>query len=90
MGKRKKVKNEKIILEEILQDENYKLGTFRRNERGFGFVNIGEEEIFISSKLSRNALDGDNVLIKIFENKELYRENNQKREGKVIQIIKHE
>ena len=90
MGKRKKVKNEKIILEEILQDENYKLGTFRRNERGFGFVDIGEEEIFISSKLSRNALDGDNVLIKIFENKELYRENNQKREGKVIQIIKHE
>ncbi len=90
MGKRKKVKNEKIILEEILQDENYKLGTFRRNERGFGFVNIGEEEIFISSKLSRNALDGDNVLIKIFENKELYRGNNQKREGKVIQIIKHE
>ena len=90
MGKRKKVKNEKIILEEILQDENYKLGKFRRNERGFGFVDIGEEEIFISSKLSRNALDGDNVLIKIFENKELYRENNQKREGKVIQIIKHE
>ena len=90
MGKRKKVKNEKIILEEILQDENYKLGTFRRNERGFGFVNIGEEEIFISSKLSRNALDGDNVLIKIFENKELYKEDNQKREGKVIQIIKHE
>ena len=90
MGKRKKVKNEKIILEEILQDENYKLGKFRRNERGFGFVDIGEEEIFISSKLSRNALDGDNVLIKIFENKELYKEDNQKREGKVIQIIKHE
>ena len=82
MGKRKKVKNEKIILEEILQDENYKLGKFRRNERGFGFVDIGEEEIFISSKLSRNALDGDNVLIKIFENKELYKEDNQKEREK--------
>ena len=89
--KSKKAQKEDLEdLNSLLENESYKIGTFRRNERGFGFVNIGEEEIFISSKLSRNALDGDNVLIKIFENKELYRENNQKREGKVIQIIKHE
>ena len=54
-GKREKKskKEEKINLNEILKDESYRLGTFRRNGRGFGFVNVGEEdEIFISLKLT--------------------------------------
>ena len=35
-------------MNEILKDESYRLGTFRRNGKGFGFVNVGEEdEIFI-------------------------------------------
>ena len=41
---RKSRKEEKINLNEILKDESYKLGTFRRNGKGFGFVNVGEEE----------------------------------------------
>ena len=54
---RKSRKEEKINLNEILKDESYRLGTFRRNGRGFGFVNVGEEdEIFISPKLTKNAL----------------------------------
>ena len=57
-----------------MEEKEVIIGVFNAHERGFGFVDIGEEEIFISSKLSRNALDGDNVLIKIFENKELYKE----------------
>ena len=90
MGRKKKVKSDKINLEEILQNENYKIGNFRRNERGFGFVNIGEEEIFISPKLTKSALDGDNVLIKIFEDKDFENMDKQKREGMVVKIIKHE
>ena len=39
---RKSRKEEKINLNEILKDESYRLGTFRRNGRGFGFVNVGE------------------------------------------------
>ena len=90
MGRKKREKNEKIDLEEVLKNENYKLGNFRRNERGFGFVNIGEEEIFISPKLTKNALDGDNVLIKIFEDKDFENTDKHKREGMVVKIIKHE
>ena len=47
--------------------ENFKTGTLRRNEGGFGFVNVGEneEEIHISEKNMLKALDGDQVLIKL-------------------------
>ena len=86
---RKSRKEEKINLNEILKDESYKLGTFRRNGRGFGFVNVGEEdEIFISPKLTKNALDGDEVLIRIFDDSE-FQDDKHKREGKILQITKH-
>ena len=86
---RKSRKEERINLNEILKDESYKLGTFRRNGRGFGFVNVGEEdEIFISPKLTKNALDGDEVLIRIFDDSE-FQDDKHKREGKILQITKH-
>ena len=86
---RKSRKEEKINLNEILKDESYRLGTFRRNGRGFGFVNVGEEdEIFISPKLTKNALDGDEVLIRIFDDSE-FQDDKHKREGKIFQITKH-
>lgn len=86
----KKSKKLKLNLDEILQDENYKLGTFRRNERGFGFVNIGEEEeIFISPKLTKSAFDGDSVLIRIFCDTDLESKSKHKREGKILEIVKH-
>ena len=100
MGKHKKKNNSrlsrtetksKLNLDKLLEDENYKLGTFKRNEKGFGFVNIGDEEneIFISPKLTKQALDGDEVLIKIFSDQDLNKENNHKRAGKVLEIVKH-
>lgn len=83
-------KSKKLNLDEILEDENYKLGTFRRNERGFGFVNIGEEEeIFISPKLTKSAFDGDSVLIRIFSDTDLESKSKHKREGKILEIVKH-
>ena len=59
MSKKKK----QINLEDILKDENYKIGTFRRKEKGFGFVNIGDDdnEIFIGPKHTNKAIDGDKV-----------------------------
>ena len=89
MMKKKKIKQEKLDdLNKLLQNEQYKIGTFRRNERGFGFVNIGDEEneIFIAPKFTLNAADGDEVLIKITSDATV---PSKKREGKILKITKH-
>ena len=85
MSKKKK----QINLEEILKDENYKIGTFRRKEKGFGFVNIGDDdnEIFIGPKHTNKAIDGDKVLIKLLE--ECIVDSKHGREGKIIKILEH-
>ena len=85
MSKKKK----QINLEDILKDENYKIGTFRRKEKGFGFVNIGDDdnEIFIGPKHTNKAIDGDKVLIKLLE--ECIVDSKHSREGKIIKILKH-
>ena len=68
-------------------EEEYKEGNFRKNAKGFGFVNIGEEdEIYISKENTNNALNGDIVLVEIFEEKNKLK----KAEGKIKRIIKHE
>ena len=87
MGKHKN-KKDKIDIEKLLQNENYKIGTFERKEKGFGFVNISkdEEDIYISPKLTKHAMNEDKVLIKIFEDCN-YKKG--KKEGQVIQIISH-
>ena len=86
MSKKRKQKN-------ILDNPNYIAGTFRRNEKGFGFVSVeGEEqEIYISSKQTLNALNGDKVLIKIYDDIQ-HGDNieNPRKEGKVVYIINHE
>ena len=68
--------------------ENFVEGTYRKNQRGFGFVKIEnrEDEIYIAKEDSLNALNGDRVLIEITEE-----QNKVKRaEGKIKKIIKHE
>ena len=67
--KKRNNKNSILNIEDILKDENYKIGTFRRKEKGFGFVNIGDDdnEIFIGPKHTNKAIDGDKVLIKLLE-----------------------
>lgn len=85
MSKKKK----QVNLEEILKEENYKIGTFRRKEKGFGFVNIGDDdnEIFIGPKHTNKAIDGDKVLIKLLE--ECIVDSRHSREGKIIKILEH-
>ena len=68
-------------------EEEYKEGNFRKNAKGFGFVNIGEEdEIYISKENTNNALNGDIVLVEILEEKNKLK----KAEGNIKRIIKHE
>ena len=68
-----------------MKESNLIEGKYRKNAKGFGFVKIEEEEIYISKENSKNALNGDTVLIKLIENT-----NGERQEGKVIKIIKRE
>ncbi|MCL2383367.1 MAG: hypothetical protein FWC79_04360 [Oscillospiraceae bacterium] len=51
----------------LLGEDEYVSGIFRGHEKGFGFVKIEgqEEEIYISANQTKNALNGDKVLIEI-------------------------
>ena len=71
-----------------LQDKQYLEGIYRKNQKGFGFVKIEnqEDEIFISKENSLNALNEDKVLIEI-----LFDKTKEKRaEGKIVKILKHQ
>ena len=63
-------------------------GIYRKNQKGFGFVKIENEEneIYISKENTNNALNGDKVLVEILEEKNKLK----KAEGKIKRIIKHE
>lgn len=71
-----------------LVDKIYYDGIYRKNQKGFGFVRLNdqEDEIYISKENSLNALNGDRVLIEIIEEKNKVR----KAEAKVVKILKHE
>ena len=78
---RKNRKNRYIIVE-----EQYYEGYYRKNQKGFGFVKVNEEEIYISKEDSLNALNEDKVLIQIIKEKS----KDQSAEGKIVKILKHE
>ena len=73
----------------IMKKEN-KIGIYRKNQKGFGFVKLEdqEEEIYISRENSLNALNGDTVSIQIIN--KANKEENRKEEGKIVKIIRHE
>lgn len=71
-----------------LVEKTYYDGIYRKNQKGFGFVRLAdqEDEIYIVKENSLNALNGDRVLIEIIEE-----ENKVKSaEAKVVKILKHE
>ncbi len=63
-------------------------GIFRGNEKGFGFVKIEdlENEVYISRGNTHEAIDGDEVLIKIIKEPK----EGMHQEGKIIKVLKHE
>lgn len=67
--------------------ENCIKGVFKGNEKGFGFVKIDgqDEEIYISRGNTKDAVNGDEVLIKIIDDTV---EGNRK-EGKIVKTINH-
>lgn len=67
-----------------------KIGTYRKNQKGFGFVKLDDQddEIYIAKEHSLNALNGDIVSIEIIVPKNIA--NDKKEEGKIVKIIRHE
>lgn len=62
-------------------------GVFRGNQKGFGFVEIeNEEDLFIPSNSVNGALDGDIVQVVIYKQKE----GTKRAEAKVVRIVKRE
>lgn len=61
-------------------------GIFRRNERGFGFVNVDPEEddIYIAKEQTLMALEGDTVAIDITHPADPFKEKGA--EGQVVEI----
>ena len=77
MDKRKDIMRKKQKIE----------GVFRGNEKGFGFVELENEEledIFIPSKYTNGALNGDKVELIIFKPKS----RDKRAEGKIVKILK--
>ena len=60
----------------------YKQGILRVNKKGFGFVEMGEEDIFISRDNINNALDSDRVIAEITDTKP-----DGRVEGRIIRIV---
>ena len=71
-------------------EKETKIGTYRKNQKGFGFVKLEdqEDEIYISKEHSLNALNGDTVCIEIISTRD--KANDKKEEGKIVKIIRHE
>ena len=71
-----------------ITEKTYYDGIYRKNQKGFGFVRIEnqEDELYISKENSLNALNGDRVLIEIIEEPNKIK----KAEAKVVKILKHE
>lgn len=64
---------------------NLKKGFLRVNKKGYGFVEVNneDEDIFISSDDMKNAIDGDFVVAEVTVTKD-----DGRREGRILKIIK--
>lgn len=76
----------------LIDNEKFVTGIYRANERGFGFVKVNtkkeseNQEIYISKSNTKNALNGDSVLVEILDGVEI----KEHLEGRIVKIIKHE
>lgn len=73
-----KTKKDKYILYENCKD--LKAGKISINKAGNGYVLLEPEDLYINSTNLNNAVDGDTVLVEIFDYK-------GKKEGRVLRII---
>lgn len=68
-----------------LVEKTYYEGIYRKNQKGFGFVRIGDtdEEIYIAKGNEMQALNGDRVLVEMTEEENKIK----KAEGIVAKIL---
>ena len=68
----------------LFSDSNLRKGILRVNKKGFGFVEVeNEEDVFIPIDNINNSIDGDLVVVEITENK-----TDGRREGRIARLIK--
>lgn len=73
----------------IIDENKYIKGTYRGNEKGYGFVipeNEEMEDIFIPRGSNNNALNEDIVIVEVVKESE----DSKRKEGKIVSIVKHE
>jgi ribonuclease R len=68
----------------LFTDSNLRKGVLRVNKKGFGFVEVlNEEDIFIPIDNINGALDKDDVAVEIIETK-----SDGRREGRIVRVLK--
>lgn len=73
----------------LVESNEYKTGILRLNTKGFGFVKLqnSDEEIFIANSNLKNALNGDEVVVKIIDENS---SDSEHKEGSIVKIIRHD
>ena len=71
----------------ILENSNLRKGILRMNKKGFGFVDVEneDEDIFVSADNVNNALNNDKVIVEI-----LTKTTGEKREGRILKILQRD
>lgn len=68
----------------VINNEKYKKGIIQGNQKGFGFLLQEEDDIFISQQNMGSALNGDEVVVEVYDESR----RGSSKEGKVVSIIK--
>lgn len=71
----------------ILPEDHVKTGQFMGTRRGFGFVRILDEDddVFIPERQCKDALDGDTVMIQLWNHGE--RKGTKRHEGEIVRVL---
>lgn len=71
----------------LLENSNLRKGILRMNKKGFGFVDVEneDEDIFVSADNVNNALSNDKVIVEI-----LTKTSGEKREGRILKILQRD
>ena len=79
-----KIKKNRKSKYSLVESSKYISGIFRANEKGFGFVKNEDEEdeIYIGKSHTKNALNGDTVLVELLDWNE-----GLSKEGRIIKIL---
>ena len=71
----------------LLKYSNLRKGILRMNKKGFGFVDVEneDEDIFVSSENINKAINDDLVIVEIISSK-----SGEKREGRIVKVLQRD